>query len=223
MFDRVRAARGAAVAGLATLGISAWFASAGAVGCDGGAPVSAVSALGAFQMARSTEALNLAIGCVERLDILNSMNRVDLYTFIVSYGLFLILATLALASGRLRRLALMLIGVGLVGDVIETATQLWIGAHWPAVETLMLQMLAVGSSLKFAGLALGSAALGASMAHSLLGMSRWLGAGVAAFGLLELLVFIRPGAPFGVIAMLLLLAACAINARRAEIRTSADV
>ncbi|WP_419815255.1 hypothetical protein [Glacieibacterium sp.] len=218
--DRVRAARGATVAGIATLVLSWWFTTQAAVACSDGGPVSATSALGAFQMARNPEAVSAAIGCTERLHVLNSMNRADLIAFIPSYGLLVVLATVALASGRLRRVALLLFGIALLGDVVETATQLWIGGRWPFVTQPMMGLLAAGSAAKFAGLSVGCGALGLAMLQHLRGMTRWLGLGVAVFGLLGLTVFVKTGAPFLSLAILLLVAACAINARRRKVEVS---
>ncbi|QXQ05210.1 hypothetical protein KX816_13120 [Sphingosinicellaceae bacterium] len=212
--EQTRAARGAVVAGIVTVVISGWFASVAAAACDG-VVVSSASALGAFQMAKSQMALDAAIGCPARLDVLNSMNRVDLIAFIASYGLFLVLAALALASGRLRRIALIFIGIALAGDVLETATQLWIGSRWPFTTTPMLTLLAVGSSLKWAGIACGLGATGLSMAEDRLGATRWLGLAVAIFGLLGLMVFVSPTPPpFIPLAFLLLIGACALSWRR---------
>ena len=212
--EQARAARGAVVAGVATLIIGGWFANVAAVACEG-ITVSSVSALGAFQMAKSQAALDIAVGCPARLGVLNSMNRVDLIAFIASYGLFLVLAALALANGRLRRIALIFIGVALAGDVVETATQLWIGSRWPFTTTPMLTLLAIGSSLKFTGIACGLGAIGVSMAQERLGASRWLGLAIALFGLLGLTVFVgRSLPPFTVLAFLLLLGASVLSARR---------
>lgn len=212
--DRIRAARGAVVAGVATIALTAWFASQEAVGCGGG-PVSSTSALAAFQMARSQAALDLAIGCTDRLAVLNAMNRVDLFAYIASYGLLLGLAALALASGRLRRIALIFIGVALAGDIVETATQLWIGSRWPFTTTPMLTLLAIGSTLKWAGICFGLGAIGTSAAREQRGPLRWLGVAVAVFGLLGLLVFLSPSPPpFASVAILLLIGACVLRARR---------
>lgn len=221
MIDRVRAARGAVVAAIATIGISLWFGAQPPVDCGGGSVVSRV-ALGAFQMARSQAELDAAIGCNSRLDVLNAMNRVDLVAFIASYGLFLILGTLALTAGRLRRIALTFFAVALAGDVLETATQLWIGARWPFVTTPMLTMLSIGSTAKWAGIALGLGAVGLDMAREHRGATRWLGVAVAVFGLLGLAVFVVPAPPpFIAVAWVALLVACVLNARRAAPRTSA--
>lgn len=219
--DRVRAARGALVAAIATIGVSLWFGAQPAIDCGSGAVPSRV-ALGAFQMARSEAGLLSAIGCNARLDILNAMNRVDLLAFIASYGLFLMLGTLALTHGRLRRIVLTFFAVALAGDVLETATQLWIGARWPFVTTQMLSLLAVGSTVKWAGIALGLGAAGIDIAREHRGVTRWLGVAVAVFGVLGLAVFVRPAPPpFVAVAWLALLIACALNARRAAPRMSA--
>ena len=217
--DRIRAARGAVVAGLATLAIAGWFYGQPAVSCGEGGPVTAGSALAAFQMAKSQAAIDIAIGCLARLEVLNSMNRVDLLAFIASYGLLMILGTLALVNGRLRRVALIFTGIALAGDVVETATQLWIGARWPFTTTPMLILLAAGSSLKWAGIAWGLGALGLGAARERPGPVSWLGIGIAVFGVLGLLVFVTPSPPpFVAVAMLLLIAACAVRARLAPAR-----
>lgn len=220
--ERVRAARGALVAAVATIGVSLWFGAQPAIDCGGG-PVASRVALGAFQMARSEAGLLAAIGCNGRLDVLNAMNRVDLIAFIASYGLFLILATLALTHGRLRRIALTFFIVALAGDVLETATQLCIGSRWPFVTTQMLSLLAVGSTAKWAGIALGLGAAGLDIAREHRGLTRWLGVAVAVFGVLGLAVYLMPAPPpFIAVAWLALLIACALNARRAaDPRTSA--
>ena len=166
-------------------------------------------------MAKSQMALDAAIGCPARLEVLNSMNRVDLLAFIASYGLFLVLAAFALASDRLRRIALLFIGIALVGDVVETVTQLWIGSRWPFTTTPMLTLLALGSSLKWSGIACGLGAIGLSMAEERLGATRWLGLAVAIFGLLGLMVFVSPTPPpFIQLAFLLLIGACVLSWRR---------
>ena len=214
MIDRIRAARGAIVAGVATVAIGAWFAGQPAVSCGGGGPVSSLSALGAFQMAKNQAMLDIAIGCPERLATLNAMNRVDLIAFIASYGLLMVLGTLALTTGRLRRVALIFTGIALAGDVVETATQLWIGVRWPFTTTPMLLLLAVGSSLKWAGIAWGLGALGLGAAQGRDAV-RWLGIGIALFGVLGLLVFVVPSSPpFGAVAFLLLIGACALTGWR---------
>lgn len=219
--DRVRAGSGALVAAVATIGIALWIGAQPAIDCGSG-PVSSSVALGAFQMARSEAGLLTAIGCNARLDVLNAMNRVDLIAFIASWGLFLILGTLALTHGRLRRVALTFFIVALTGDVVETATQLWIGARWPFVTTQMLSLLAVGSTAKWAGIALGLGAAGLDVAREHRGPTRWLGVAVAVFGVLGLAVFFRrPPPPFTALAWLALLVACALNARRAAPRRSA--
>lgn len=219
--ERHTAARGAVVAGIATVAIVGWLTSFAPVACDG-VMVSPASALPAFQMARSQAALDFAIGCPARLAALNAMNRIDLIAFIGTYGLFLVFATLALAHQRLRRIALLFIGAAIIGDVVETATQLWIGSRWPFTTTPMLQLLAVGSSMKWAGIALGLGALGLSMARDRVGALRWLGVAVAVFGVLGLGVFLRPSPPpFIGIAFMLVIAACALSARRPGSRTSA--
>lgn len=219
--ERVRAARGALVAAVATIGIALWFGAQPPIDCGGG-PVSSSVALGAFQMARSEAGLLGAIGCNARLDVLNAMNRVDLIAFIASWGLFLILGTLALTHGRLRRVALTFFAVAIVGDVLETATQLWIGARWPFVSTPMLTMLAIGSTAKWAGIALGLGAAGLDIAREHRGLTRWLGVAVAVFGVLGLGVFLRqPAPPFTALAWLALLIACALNVRRTAPRRSA--
>jgi len=221
MIDRRRAARGAVAAGIATVAIALWFGAQPAIDCGSGA-VSSTTALGSFQMAKSHADLAAAIGCAPRLAVLDAMNRVDLLAFITSWGLFLTLGTVALAGGRLRRIALTFFGVAIAGDVVETATQLWIGARWPSVTTPMLLLLAGGSAAKWAGIALGLGAVGFDTAREHRGSTSWIGVAIAVFGLLGLLIFVRPGVPpFTGIAFLALLIACTINVLRGDSRKSA--
>jgi hypothetical protein len=214
--ERYQAARGAVAAGVATVALTLWFASVEAVDCGNG-PISGISALSGFQMAKSQAMLDAAIGCTKRLAVLDSMNRVDLLAYIASWGLMMALGAMALASGRLKRVALLCIGLAVVADIVETATQLWIGTTWPFVSQTMLVALAVGSTVKWAGIAGGLGAIGASAARDGRRTTRWLGVAVAILGLLGLTVLVAPQGstpPFTAIAFLLLIAACAAKTVR---------
>lgn len=89
--------------------------------------------------------------------------RLDLFVYLPLYGLFLLTASAMLAQG-VRRLEFwapaLLIGVGLIGDIIETTAQLRILAAFDfAGENLA--SLQLGSQLKLIGLTLGAVAIAA--------------------------------------------------------------
>ena len=122
----------------------------------------ASAAMTQFQLARSTADVTHVLGdpADPRLvAAMNAANRLDLIAFIPVYGLFLLMAG-PLVIGRLdRRLTLVILKatfVGLLGDVVETSTQLRMTGD-PAGLPQLLDQLAVGSTMKFFGL--GTAAL----------------------------------------------------------------
>lgn len=154
--------------GLLALAVAAWFQAQPAVHCAGTSaalPTQALptQALTAFQMARTPEQLTTALGCPARIALLNTLNMVDLALFIPIYGGFLLVTGWVVARGQLRDFALGIIGAALIADILETATQLWIGLGWPGLHPLMLPLLTLGSTLKFAGLAIGTALLGLAL------------------------------------------------------------
>ena len=82
-----------------------------------------------------------------------------------------------------------MIGAGVVADIVETATQLWIGARWPELSPAMLPLLAAGSTIKFAGLGLGGAVLGLALLRRRGLITKLLGAVIAVTSLGSLLLF----------------------------------
>lgn len=211
---RNTAARIAFAAGIATLVMTVWFAALPPIGC-GAQEQPATRALLAFQFARTPEALAAVLACPDAAHALNRMNRVDLIGYIPAYGAFLGFALATFASGRLLRLGLIVLAAALVGDVVETAIQFRIGWAWPDLHPAYLPLLAFGSTLKFASLAVLAGVAGLAIADR---GRRWalLGAAVAAGGLASLSVFVGSAlaGPAIALAWLGMLAAVAIGVRR---------
>ncbi|MGL4543325.1 MAG: hypothetical protein ACRCUI_12515 [Polymorphobacter sp.] len=149
--------------GLLTLAVAAWFQAQPPAYCAGTSAAPSTDALTAFQMARTPEQLTAALGCPARIALLNTLNIVDLALLIPVYGAFLLVTGWVVARGLLRDIALGIIAAALIADIIETTTQLWIGLGWPGLHPLMLPLLTLGSTLKFAGLAIGTALLGLAL------------------------------------------------------------
>jgi hypothetical protein len=138
--------------------------------CTGPLP-GGVSALLAFQLARTPADIETVFGppddpCRARMIMaMDRANRVDLVGFIATYTVFLACFFLAL-----RRLgAHVVAGVGLIAvvasaafDVLETATQLHITGALPG-SSLSLTLLVIGSRGKFLGLAVVSTCAGWGM------------------------------------------------------------
>ncbi len=206
----------AIIAGVLTLVVAGLFAARPMVYCQGVGQPMPNAALSAFQMARSPEQLAVALGCPERVAMLNAMNRLDLAAFIPAYGAFLLFAAAVLAHGRLRSAALLFIGAGIVADIVETATQLWIGARWPELSPAMLPLLAAGSTIKFAGLGLGGALLGLALLRRRGFIDKLLGIVVLVASLGSLLLFAGvPGTSLAIgVSWLALLLALLVNAIR---------
>lgn len=206
----------AIIAGILTLVVAAMFPARPFVYCEGVGAAMPNAALGAFQLARTPEALAVALGCPERVAMLGAMNRLDLAAFIPAYGAFLLFATAVFAHGRLRTLAFVLFGAGIAADIVETATQLWIGATWPAISPMMLPLLIMGSRLKFAALGLGGALLGLALLRRRGVIDKLLGLVVLVTSLGSLLLFAGvPGTTLAVaVSWLALLAALMVNAIR---------
>ena len=179
----------AIVAGILTLVIASLFPARPFVYCEGVGNPLPNAALGAFQLARTPEQRTVALGCPARIVMLNDMNILDLAAFIPAYGAFLLFGAAVLAHGRLRTLAFVLIGAGVVADIVETATQLWIGARWPELSPAMLPLLAAGSTIKFAGLGLGGAVLGLALLRRRGIIYKLLGAVIVVTSLGSLLLF----------------------------------
>jgi hypothetical protein len=117
----------------------------------------ASAAMTRFQLARNEADIAHVLGdpADPRLAAaMNAANRLDLIAFIPAYGLFLLLAG-PLVIGRLddRRTAIVLSAtlVGVVGDLIETSTQLRMTADLANAADL-LDRLGAGSAMKFFGL-----------------------------------------------------------------------
>ena len=211
--SRTVAARLALIGGGATIMLSLWFFHLPPIGC-GTDQLPASQALMQFQMTRTMAALAPQLGCTASITAFDRMNTVDLYGYIWAYALFMGFALFALTQGWLQRTGFALLAAAVLGDVVETATQLAMGRAWPGVTLTQLRLLAFGSSLKFAALALLTIALGAGMASGGLAWAL-LGAGVAAGGLVSLGIFI--GSPLATPALALgwfgILVACGFAAR----------
>lgn len=122
----------------------------------------ASAAMTQFQLADSEAAVRSVVGSpadVRIVGAMNAANRLDLLVFVPVYGVFLMLAG-ALVTGRLDvRWTSFIFGatfVGLVGDVIETSTQLRMTTDLTQVP-LLIDRLEAGSAMKYFGL--GGAAL----------------------------------------------------------------
>ncbi|HPU14856.1 MAG TPA: hypothetical protein PK808_02145 [Polymorphobacter sp.] len=206
----------AIVAGALTLVVASLFPARPFVYCEGIGNPLPNAALSAFQLARTPEQLAMALGCPARVVMLNDMNRLDLAAFIPAYGAFLLFGAAVLAHGRLRALALALIGAGVIADIVETATQLWIGARWPDLSPAMLPLLAAGSTLKFAGLGLGGAVLGLALLRRQGFIDKLLGTVVVVTSLGSLLLFAGvPGTSLALgVSWVALLLALLLNAIR---------
>ncbi len=157
--------------GLATIGFAVWFT--GVVPSTGCAlpPRAGVSALLAYQMARTPADVEAVFGApgdacrAGMVAALDRANKVDLVGFIVTYGLFLAAFLLALArdgGGRAARVGLFLLVAGMGFDAYETATQLRISRELPGSDASLLA-LAIGSAGKYTMLALVSLFAGVAM------------------------------------------------------------
>ena len=152
----------AALFGLATLAFGAWFS--GIIPANGCLlpPRSGVSALLAYQMARTpadVEAVFGKEGDVCRAGMvaaLDRANRLDLMAFIGTYGLFLaafLMAMIRDGGERAARVGLFTLIAGIGFDVLETSTQLRITRELPGSQPNLLA-LAIGSFGKYTMLAL---------------------------------------------------------------------
>jgi hypothetical protein len=118
----------------------------------------------AFQQAATMADLNAVFGVPPgqaQIAAMTQANRADLYGFVPSYALFLLCGAAMLAGGIRKPLAWLAVApllVGLIGDVLETQTQLRITADYAhAASFLPVKPFAW---MKWFGLAL--SALGAS-------------------------------------------------------------
>lgn len=138
--------------------------------CTGALP-QGVSALLAYQLARSPADIEAVFGPPNdpcrtwMIAAMDRANRVDLIGFIATYTAFLACFFLALRQAGPRAIA----RVGLIAviasaafDVLETTTQLYLTAALPG-SGLSLTLLAIGSRGKFLGLAVVSTCAGWAM------------------------------------------------------------
>jgi hypothetical protein len=188
----------AALFGLGTLGFVVWFTRhLPTASCTGPLPPG-VTALGAYQMARTPAEIEAVFGpagalCrVLMVAALDRANRVDLFGFIPTYGAFLaffLLAMIRLGEAA-ARVGLVALVAGLGFDVLETATQLRLTQELPGSEAA-LTALAIGSVGKFAALALAALCAGFAMiarggvASRIAGILCVAGAALAAVGLVD--------------------------------------
>jgi hypothetical protein len=187
-----------ALLGLATFAFGIWFTrNVPVTSCTGPLP-QGVTALGAFQMARTTGDIEAVFGpagdpCrATMVAAMDRANTVDLFGFIPTYGAFLACGLLALArlGARIARVGLVALVVGLAFDVLETATQLRLTHELPGSDAA-LTALAVGSVGKFAALALAALCAGLAMlarggmAGRIAGILCATGAALGAFGLVD--------------------------------------
>ncbi|MGD0946763.1 MAG: hypothetical protein ABSA52_04960 [Candidatus Binatia bacterium] len=151
----------AVVAGLATLAITIAFTllpdvSAAIRACGGRTP-SLVRFQLALTVADVLEALGPAGACRQAaLVAMDAVNRLDLYAYITTYGVFLLLSLFVVMSeaklGVYWFVALIVIAA-LIADVYETSRQLAITADLAKAERHM-PVLMVASRAKFIGLTL---------------------------------------------------------------------
>jgi hypothetical protein len=188
----------AALLGLGTFAFGIWFTrNVPTVSCTGPLP-RGVTALGAYQMARTPADIEAVFGPATdpcRATMVAAMDRAntaDLFGFIPTYGAFLAFSLLALArlGAAVARVGLVALVAGLAFDVLETATQLRLTHELPG-SNAALTALAVGSVGKFAALALAALCAGLAMfarggiASRIAGILCVTGAALGAFGLVD--------------------------------------
>lgn len=183
--------------GLATLGFVVWFTrNVPTASCTGALPPG-VTALGAYQMARTPADIEAVFGppgdpCrATMVAALDRANTADLFGFIATYGGFLAFVLLALAragGGSVTHMGLVALAAGLGFDVLETATQLRLTHELPG-SAAALTALAIGSVGKFAALAIATLCAGLGMiardgvASRIAGLLCMAGAALGAVGL----------------------------------------
>jgi hypothetical protein len=138
--------------------------------CTGALPPG-VSALLAYQLARSPADIEAVFGLpndpcrAQMITAMDRANRVDLVAFIATYTAFLacfFLALRQLGPWPVARVGLIAVIATAAFDVLETATQLHITGALPG-SSPSLTLLAIGSRGKFLGLAVVSACAGWGM------------------------------------------------------------
>jgi len=157
--------------GLGTFGLAVWFTrNVPIASCTGPLPPG-VTALGAYQMARTPADVEAVFGPASdpcrgsMVAALDRADRVDLFGFIPTYGAFLaffFLAMMRTGGGAAARMGFAALAVGLAFDVLETVTQLRLTRELPG-SGAALTALAVGSRGKFAALALAAICAGLAM------------------------------------------------------------
>jgi hypothetical protein len=157
--------------GLATLVLGSWFSRVvPATGCAM-PPQRGVTALLAFQMARTPADMEAVFGrdgdpCRPGMvAALDRANTVDLYGFIWTYGAFLLCFLLAIGrrgGGPAARLGIVALVAGLGLDVLETASQLRLTGELPGTASA-LQALAIGSTGKYIALSVVTLCAGVAM------------------------------------------------------------
>jgi hypothetical protein len=157
--------------GLGTFALAVWFTRhVPTASCTGPLP-SGVTALGAYQLARTPADVEAVFGppgdpCrATMVAALDRANTVDLFGFIPTYGAFLaffFLAMMRAGGGTAARAGLAALAAGLALDVLETVTQLRMTRELPGTGTA-LTALAIGSVGKFAALALAVLCAGVAM------------------------------------------------------------
>ena len=156
---------------VATMVLGGWFTRVvPSTGCAM-PPQPGVTALLAFQMARTPADMEAVFGregdpCRPGMGAaLDRANTVDLYVFIWTYGAFLLCFLLAIGrggGGPAARLGIVALVAGLGLDVLETATQLRLTGELPGTPSA-LQALAIGSTGKYIALFLVTLCAGIAM------------------------------------------------------------
>src|SRR5262245_3107737 len=155
---------------LATMVLGSWFSRVVPPNGCAMPPQRGVTALLAFQMARTPADMEAVFGregdpCRPGMvAALDRANTVDLYGFIWTYGAFLLSFLLAIArgGGAAAYLGIVALVAGLGLDVLETATQLRLTGELPGTPSA-LQALAIGSTGKYIALSLVTLCAGVAM------------------------------------------------------------
>ena len=158
-------ARAAALAGLATLAISVALARLPETGAARTACGGTLPSLVRFQLALTVSDVEDALGpagaCREAaIAAMDAVNRLDVRAYIATYGAFLLLSLWVVMTEARRRgfwLVVVVVGIALVADVIETTRQLAITADL-AGAARHLPLLIVAARAKFIGLAIATLA-----------------------------------------------------------------
>jgi len=156
---------------LATMALGSWFSRVVPPNGCAMPPQRGVTALLAFQMARTPADMEAVFGregdpCRPGMvAALDRANTVDLYGFIWTYGAFLLCFLLAIGrggGGAAAYLGIVALVAGLGLDVLETATQLRLTGELPGTPSA-LEALAIGSTGKYIALSLVTLCAGVAM------------------------------------------------------------